>query len=193
MGYLFLVNVLIVLIQADTVIEIFYDVLALQFIQKLDDIGFSVSKMEVLGKRLQRATTTPYFHVNFQKEKESLGLMWRVRMFLKAVYFINLAIFLAAMIVVSTRQTSGYYQCESVSVKCKYRLWQLHFLAHAKYNSLLYFFFYHQSVGDKVWKDAIVQWPEHSVQYPPGLIEEPVLVCKYLLINARVAQLYNHV
>jgi len=122
MGYLFLVNVLVVLIQADTVIEIFYDVLALQFIQKLDDIGFSVSKMEVLGKRLQRATTTPYFHVNFQKEKESLGLKWRVRMFLKAVCFINLAMFLDAMIALSTRQTSGHYQCESVSVKCKSRL-----------------------------------------------------------------------
>ena len=34
-GYLFLINVILVLIQADVVIEIFYDVLALQFIQQL--------------------------------------------------------------------------------------------------------------------------------------------------------------
>ena len=34
-GYLFLLNVILVLIQADVVIEIFYDVLALQFIQQL--------------------------------------------------------------------------------------------------------------------------------------------------------------
>lgn len=51
---------------AEDVLEIFYDVLALQFIQQLDDIAFSVSKLDVLGKRLQRATFTPYFRVEFQ-------------------------------------------------------------------------------------------------------------------------------
>ena len=40
MGYLFLVNVLLVLVQAEDVLTIFYDVLALQFVQQLDDIGF---------------------------------------------------------------------------------------------------------------------------------------------------------
>ena len=34
-GYLFLINVIIILIQADVVIEIFYDVVALHFIQQL--------------------------------------------------------------------------------------------------------------------------------------------------------------
>lgn len=36
MGYAFLANVTLVLILADGVIDIFYDVLALQFIQQLD-------------------------------------------------------------------------------------------------------------------------------------------------------------
>ena len=40
MGYLFLVNVLLVLVHAEDVLTIFYDVLALQFVQQLDDIGF---------------------------------------------------------------------------------------------------------------------------------------------------------
>ncbi len=39
-GYLFLINVLLVLIQAEDVLTIFYDVLALQFVQQLDDIAF---------------------------------------------------------------------------------------------------------------------------------------------------------
>jgi hypothetical protein len=56
LGYLFLVNVLVILIQANNVLEIFYDVLALQFLQQLDDIAFTVSKMEVLGKRMYLAT-----------------------------------------------------------------------------------------------------------------------------------------
>ncbi|KAL7533728.1 hypothetical protein ACHAXR_006358 [Thalassiosira sp. AJA248-18] len=151
MGYLFLVNVVIVLVQADGVIEIFYDVLALQFLQRLDDIGFSVSKMEVLGERLERATLAPSFHVDFQKEKESLGLKWRIRFFLKAVYFLNLAGFLSAMIVVSAKQISGEYQCDSITIR----------------------------FGDEVWQDAIVQWPSHSNQYPPGLTKEMVLAYSY--------------
>lgn len=56
LGYLFLVNVFVILIQANNVLEIFYDVLALQFLQQLDDIAFTVSKMEVLGKRMYLAT-----------------------------------------------------------------------------------------------------------------------------------------
>ena len=119
MGYLFLVNVIVVLVQADTVIEIFYDVLALQFLQKLDDIGFAISKIDVLGKRMHRATMTPYFRVNFEKQKESFGHKWRVKVFLKSTYFINFAGFLAAMIVVSVRQTTGCYQCEDITVQCE--------------------------------------------------------------------------
>ena len=56
MGYLFLANVIVVLVQADNVLDIFYDVLALQFLQELDDIAFSVSQMEVLGRRMYLAT-----------------------------------------------------------------------------------------------------------------------------------------
>ncbi|KAL7533329.1 hypothetical protein ACHAXR_009453 [Thalassiosira sp. AJA248-18] len=151
MGYVFLVNVVIILIQADGVIEIFYDVLALQFVQQLDDIGFSISKMEVLGKRLQRATMKPFFHVEFQKENESLRIKWRIRTFLKAMYFINLAGCLTVMIVVSSRQLMGQYQCESITVR----------------------------FGDDVWQDSIVQRPSYSKQYPPGWVEEMVLAYSY--------------
>ena len=56
MGYLFLGNVIVILAQADNVLEIFYDCLALSFLQQLDDIAFSVSKIEVLGKQMELAT-----------------------------------------------------------------------------------------------------------------------------------------
>ena len=170
-GYLFLINVIVVLVQADQVIVIFYDVLALQvsyphsidtflfglpdtsltfplqFIQKLDDIAFSVSKMDVLGKRLQRATMAKYFHMRCIREKDKLGLKHRTRLALKTLYFVNLAVSLSAMIVVSGRQISGHYQCNSITVM----------------------------FGDEVWENSIVQWPLDSVEYPPGLQEKMVL------------------
>lgn len=49
-GYLFLVNVLLILVKADEVLEIFYDVLALQFLQQLDGKFF-----ESLGGRTECA------------------------------------------------------------------------------------------------------------------------------------------
>ena len=42
------------------------NLLALQFIQQLDDIAFALCKLDVLGKRLQRASMTPYYTVEFQ-------------------------------------------------------------------------------------------------------------------------------
>ena len=54
MGYLFLINVIVILILAEDVIAIFYDVLALQFIQQLDDIGFSLSKVSTWPVQVNR-------------------------------------------------------------------------------------------------------------------------------------------
>jgi len=147
MGYLFLGNVLVILIQADEVLTIFYDVLALQFLQQLDDIAFRVAKIDVLGKRLHRATMMPYFNAEFQKQKNGNGSR-TIKYFLKAIYFINLAVFLAAMIVISVRQTRGHYQCESITV----------------------------TFGEEVWREAIVLWPDDSKSETPGTYEQLALV-----------------
>ena len=136
MGYLFLANVIVILILAEDVIAIFYDVLALQFIQQLDDIGYSLSKMDVLGKRMHRATLTPLFNMEFQKQKESLGLKWRIRIALKGAYFINLAFFLAVMIFVSVSQENGDCQSNSITVRCKFRGSRSSAFAEYKYVSL---------------------------------------------------------
>lgn len=149
-GYLFLVNVIIILMQSRAVIEIFYDVLALQFVQSLDDIAFRMSKMDVLGKHMLRATMTSYFHTQLQKQKESN--LRRVKGFLKAIYFINLAGFLSAMTVVSVRQSRGYYQCGSITLTLDPNL---------------------------VWREAVFKWPDDSVNYPAGLYEEMILVYSY--------------
>ena len=72
-GYFFLINVFVVLIQANEVIAIFYDVLALQFVQQLDDISFSLAKIDVLGNRLRRACTAPVFHAEFKKSVKTVA------------------------------------------------------------------------------------------------------------------------
>lgn len=93
-------------------------------------------------------------------------------MFLKAVYLINLLLFLAVMGFVSVKQNRGNYHCESFTVqsKCPYLSYSVLLLP---YNTLLTVFaFSHFAVGrgNEVWGEAYVHYPANSVQYPGGKI-----------------------
>lgn len=98
-GYLFLVNVLLVLVQAEDVLTIFYDLLSLQFVQQLDDIGFRLARMDVFGKRMQRACTMRWFDATFEYHNRCT----KQKMMLKSIYFVNMFLFISAIIVVTTR------------------------------------------------------------------------------------------
>jgi len=130
LGYFFLFNVLLILIKATGVLVIFYDVLALQFIAELDDMAFSLAKLDILGGVLRRATTARLFHSEFPRLRPSRSI--KAVLYLKSVYFVNLMVFLAPMIIVSIRQQDGYYQCKMIKV----------------------------DFGDVVWEDAFVRLPE---------------------------------
>ena len=58
---------------------------------------------------------------------------------------------LTPMAVVSYRQQSGYYQCTELSV----------------------------TFGSEIWRDAIIKWPDSSVQYTPGSFDQMVLAYSY--------------
>ena len=119
---MFLVNVTIFIILSDEVIQMFYDLLALEFIQELDDVGFILCKMDVFGKRLQRATLTPFFNVEFKKVKVNSGMDWRIKVFLKWAYFINLAVGLTVMIYVTFMQKTGSRQCATITISSEYTI-----------------------------------------------------------------------
>mmetsp|Transcript_19848 Transcript_19848/g.33804 ORF Transcript_19848/g.33804 Transcript_19848/m.33804 type:complete len:668 (-) Transcript_19848:2283-4286(-) len=121
-GYLFLLNVLLILVQASNVLDIFYDVLALQFLQQLDDIAFSLARMSVLSRRMKDATTCKYFWIEFNKSK--LGQGKKLSIFLKGVYFFNLFGLLAGLVVVTVRQKAGHYTCKEITAKMPDRLWE---------------------------------------------------------------------
>jgi len=122
LGYAFLVNVYIILAQATGVLEIFYDVLALQFIQQLDDIGFNIAKMGIVGRRLRHACTARLFHTEFAKQKFQRNK--KCSIFLKCVYVLNFVVFLSGMMFVSIRQKNGYYQCPTLDVDWGDGVWE---------------------------------------------------------------------
>jgi hypothetical protein len=121
-GYLFLINVFVVLVQAKEVLEIFYNVLALQFISQLDDIAFALAKMDVFGKRMQRACTARLFNVGFRKVKFKRAR--RASLCLKSVYFANIAVFIVLLTAKTIGQQRGYFQCHKIVVDLGDGVWE---------------------------------------------------------------------
>ena len=134
MGYIFLLNVFLVVVQSNEVLDIFYDVLALQFLQQLDDIAFSVAKMDVLGRTLKKATTQKCYRAEFQKQ--SFGRNNKITIALKAVYIINLLAALFGLTYITVRQAWGYYQCGSITI----------------------------TFGDDIWEDAVFKTPSGELK-----------------------------
>ena len=122
LGYLFLINVFVICVQAKDVLEIFYNVLALEFISQLDDIAFALAKMDVLGKRMQRACTARLFGFGFKKVK--FKKVRRANLCLKSVYFVNIAVFLVLMTAKTIGQQNGYYQCHEITVDLGDGVWE---------------------------------------------------------------------
>ncbi|KAL7487697.1 hypothetical protein ACHAW6_013274 [Cyclotella cf. meneghiniana] len=122
LGYTFLVNVFFVIAQGDRVLQIFYDMLALNFVEMLDDISFLLATMDVFGKRLKRATTKKCFRAEFPHQ--SIGRGKGLSVFLKTVYFLNLLVFLLLLLVVSVRQQKGYFNCNSITLTFGNDIWE---------------------------------------------------------------------
>lgn len=77
--------------------------------------------MEVLGKRLQRACTARLFQTEFEKKK--FKRIRAISIFLKSVYFVNLAAFLTGMIWISSEQQNNKYQCQEIIVDFGEGVW----------------------------------------------------------------------
>ena len=122
MGYLFYTNMFVVVVQAERVVDIFFDVLALQFLQQVDDICFRLAKMDVFGKRMKVASTRKCFRSEF--EKLPFARRKKMSVFVKALYFVNLCALLAGMTVITMDQSKGHYQCKSITVTFGGEIWQ---------------------------------------------------------------------
>ena len=80
------------------------DVLALQFIQQLDDIAFKLSRWDVFGKKMKRASTRKCFRAEF--EKLPFARRKKMTIFVKLVYIINFIFLMAGMTIITIRQVS---------------------------------------------------------------------------------------
>ena len=122
MGYLYIVNMFVVVIQATRVIDIFFNVLALEFLQRVDDIAFRLSKMDVFGKHLKRASTRKYFRTEF--EKLPFHRRKKRTVFVKAIYGVNFCLLMWGLSTITRKQMSGTFQCASITVTLPDYIWE---------------------------------------------------------------------
>ena len=121
-GCLFYLNMFTVVVQSTAVMDIFFDVLALQFLQQVDDIAFRLAKMDVFGKRMKKASTRKCFRAKF--EKLPFARRKKMSVFVKAFYIINLCALMAGMTVVTIKQRRGDYHCQSITVNFDAHIWE---------------------------------------------------------------------
>ena len=122
MGYLFIVNMFVVVIQTTRVIDIFFNVLALEFLERVDDIAFRLAKMDVFGKRMKIASTRKCFRAEF--EKLPFSRRKKMTVFVKAIYIINFCALMTGLTLITIQQADGAYQCTSITVTLSDDIWE---------------------------------------------------------------------
>lgn len=119
-GYLYLLSVFLVIVQADNVLDIFYDLLALQFAQSIDDVSFNLARKEMFGATLFAATNHDHMIEPSTRKNSCL----RRNFLLKSILLINLALMYVGLIYVTLQQRNGAYVCPSISVNFGDEVWE---------------------------------------------------------------------
>mmetsp|Transcript_20385 Transcript_20385/g.58971 ORF Transcript_20385/g.58971 Transcript_20385/m.58971 type:complete len:591 (-) Transcript_20385:139-1911(-) len=137
-GYLFLCSLFLTVVQETTVINVFFDVLALQFVENVDDVVYGLCKRGFFGRVLRIATNNTHIIRCSSSNQGRAVRRWSKRL-IRFVYFANILTLLAVLAYLSERQRMGQYRCESVSVNFGGAMWEdAHVLGEDKPRLLIY-------------------------------------------------------
>jgi len=121
-GYMFLACLFLTVIQADDVLEIFFDVLALQFVENIDDVVFALCKRGFFGRKLRQASNKEHSFDPPGRNTHRFSL-WMTR-FIRLVYCLNAALMLSGISILMVNQDSGKYRCKSKSIAFGDEVWE---------------------------------------------------------------------
>ena len=147
-GYLFLSSLFVNIAQNRDVISIFYDVLALEFVENIDDTAFALAKKGFFGQRMLAAThrkhTLDYSgrrvslvgprssvlgdrSLQIERGASLVGLMAsnnRANRFFRFVYFLNAAIVIGGLAYITVSQEKGQYRCKALTISFDEEIWE---------------------------------------------------------------------
>ena len=120
-GYMFLFSLWLVVVQESTVLDIFMDMLALEFVEGVDDIIYELCKRGFFGRKLRTVTNQTFsYEPPGTEEKDKSGRMARFsvwcRRTIRVIYYMNMAAMITMLLYVNLTQNVGAYRCRSLSV-----------------------------------------------------------------------------
>ena len=123
-GYLFLACLFLTVVQEDDVLNIFFDVLALEFVEKLDDILFMLLKRGFFGKTLRLASYQKHKYQAPGDVSKSIRFHKWMKRAVKFIYFFNGFIMLLGLTILTIHQNEGDFRCRSLSVYIADHVWE---------------------------------------------------------------------
>jgi hypothetical protein len=89
MGYMFLLTLFVAVVQSDNVLDLFFNVLALEFVENIDTVIFALSRRGFCGHTLRKVADRPRFIVT---GRETYLLRRYTKRLIKITYAINISI-----------------------------------------------------------------------------------------------------
>lgn len=121
-GYMFLACLFLTVIQSEDVLDIFFDVLALQFVENIDDVVYALCKRGFFGRKLRKASSKEHAFAPPGRHTHRFAL-WMAR-FIRLVYCINAALMIFGISILMHNQDCGEYRCMSKSIAFGDEVWE---------------------------------------------------------------------
>lgn len=120
-GYMFLLSLFINVVQNSDVISVFYDILALQFVESLDDVAYALGKRGFFGETIRKSTSIQ--HSLTAVGDRGLSSIQRVFGLARFAYFLNLVIMIAGLSAITVQSNAGAIGCSTLSVNFPELMW----------------------------------------------------------------------
>ena len=115
-GAMFLTCLFFVVVQEDNVIDIFFDILALEFVESIDDVIYGLCRRGFFSRRLKVAANQENVLQCSSSHSARRIRRWSQR-FIRAFYFSCAIAMLVGLSIVTYQQTQGTYGCRSLIMK----------------------------------------------------------------------------
>lgn len=112
-GYMFLTTLFFVVVQTDNVLQIFFDMVALEFVESIDDIIFELCKRGFFGRRLNIAANQDNVLQCSSSSSARTLRKWSNR-FIRLMYFASAFVMVIGLSFIANFQMQGAYGCSSL-------------------------------------------------------------------------------
>jgi hypothetical protein len=122
-GAMFLTSLFFIVIQEDTVIGVFFDVLALEFVESIDDVIFELCRRGFFSRRLKLAANQEHA-INCSSGSSSRGVRKWSKRIIRFVYFSTIVVMCVGLSYITAKQPEGTYGCTSIMVRFGDEVWE---------------------------------------------------------------------